>query len=148
MSNTVNAADKVVAQQQQAQVTAPAVLKPPLPPKPTPTISKPQAPVKAAPANGADATLSSSAPPTLKLKIGGSSKSSQPQVAAIGEPSSVPATKPKTSKTKKAKNMDMPPSLYIDDGSHDLLQEVIAMEELEQVFSFTHQTPGIKTEWT
>ena len=42
------------------------------------------------------------------------------------------ATKSKQTKPRPKKAKDMPPPPYIDDGSHDLLQEVIAMEELER----------------
>lgn len=61
----------------------------------------------------------------LKLKLGNATRP-----AAQAE-SSKPAAKPAPlTKPKKHKAIDMPPPPYIDDGSHDLLQEVIAMEEL------------------
>ncbi|KAH8110586.1 hypothetical protein DFH11DRAFT_1619105 [Phellopilus nigrolimitatus] len=67
-----------------------------------------------------------SAAPKLKLKLG----SSQPAGSAEGSKAAAKA-KP-AQKPRKSKATDMPPPPYIDDGSHDLLQEVIAMEELEK----------------
>ncbi|THH09339.1 hypothetical protein EW145_g2091 [Phellinidium pouzarii] len=67
---------------------------------------------------------SAPAPPKLKLKLGPSQDKTK---------ISKPATKPRQPpKPRRSKATDMPPPPYIDDGSHDLLQEVIAMEELEK----------------
>lgn len=60
--------------------------------------------------------------PSITLKLGGD----KPKVKAI-RPASPPAGS--TPRPKKAKtNEDSPPPPYVDDGSHDLLQEVIAIE--------------------
>lgn len=80
--------------------------------------SKPSPSHPAAPAQKASTVL--------KLKLG----SSRPAPPAE---SSKPSQKSSVPKAKKQKAVDMPPPPYIDDGSHDLLQEVIAMEELERV---------------
>ena len=40
----------------------------------------------------------------------------------------VPETSKPSSRLRKPPVIDVPPPPYIDDGSHDLLQEVIAME--------------------
>ena len=67
-------------------------------------------------------------PTLLKLKIG--SSSTQTTAVPTGQ-SSKEVPKLKTAlKQKKPKAVDMPPPPYVDDGSHDLLQEVIAMEEM------------------
>ena len=69
--------------------------------------------------------------PKLKIKLGSSQAAGEP--ATNAEKAPVKPSKPKASKpraTNKARATDMPPPPYIDDGSHDLLQEVIAMEEL------------------
>ena len=63
----------------------------------------------------------------MKLKIGATQASQPPAPAETSKASAKP--KPLI-KPRKPKAPDMPPP-YIDDGSHDLLQEVIAME-LEQ----------------
>ena len=99
-------------------------------PKPEVPVEPPQpppvqelAPIPEVPA-AAPVTESEAAPvpaPKLKLKLGA-------QALPNGEGSKPP--KPK--KPRKVKATDMPPPPYIDDGSHDLLQEVIAIEELEK----------------
>lgn len=63
--------------------------------------------------------------PTIKLKVGGSQSRTDVH----------PAPKPKGRKSKLDQtsapptHVDVPPPPYIDDGSHDILQEVIALEE-------------------
>jgi transcription initiation factor TFIID subunit 2 len=57
----------------------------------------------------------SSKPTTIKLKVG----------AAPTKPPAKPPIKPKG---RKPKVVDAPPPPYVDDGSHDILQEVIAIE--------------------
>lgn len=73
-------------------------------------------PVAAAPTPSRAEGPSTSTRPTIKFK---------PSVAKIPDaPKS--ASKPRT---RKPKVIDVPPPPYIDDGSHDLLQEVIAIEK-------------------
>lgn len=83
---------------------------------PTPTAQHPSgAPV-----------ASSSSRPTIKLKVGAQGKPSE-------RPPQQPAPKPKKSKAKPSDSptslvLDAPPPPYVDDGSHDILQEVLAIE--------------------
>lgn len=79
---------------------------------PPPILPAPPAPLEAPAA---------SARPTIKLK----NNTSTPKVPETSKPSSKPSSKPKA---RKPPVIDVPPPPYIDDGSHDLLQEVIAME--------------------
>ena len=65
--------------------------------------------------------IASSSRPTIKLKVGAQSK-------AQDEPSSKPAKrKVKISESPSSHTPDAPPP-YVDDGSHDILQEVLAIE--------------------
>ena len=73
---------------------------------PPPIVPTPPAPLEAPAA---------SSRPTIKLK----NNASAPKVPETSKPSS---------KLRKPPVIDVPPPPYIDDGSHDLLQEVIAME--------------------
>lgn len=75
---------------------------------PPPTVPVPAAPLEAPAA---------SVRPTIKLKH----NVSAPKVSETSKSSS-------KSKVRKPPAVDVPPPPYIDDGSHDLLQEVIAME--------------------
>lgn len=68
-----------------------------------------------------------SAAPKLKLKLGGGRP---PEASAAPSGSETTTAAPKRQPKKKARLADMPPPPYVDDGSHDLLQEVIAIEEL------------------
>ena len=66
--------------------------------------------------------IASSSRPTIKLKVGAQSK-------AQDEPSSKPAKrKTKISESPSSNTPDAPPPPYVDDGSHDILQEVLAIE--------------------
>jgi transcription initiation factor TFIID subunit 2 len=56
---------------------------------------------------------------TIKLKVGGTQNDSHD-------------TSKSKSRTRRPKDFDVPPPPYVDDGSHDLLQEVIAIEQ-EQI---------------
>ena len=64
--------------------------------------------------------------PKLKLKLG----ATQPTVD--GETPKAPPKPKRPPKPRQMKATDMPPPPYVDDGSHDILQEVIALEELEK----------------
>ena len=66
--------------------------------------------------------IASSSRPTIKLKVGAQSKAQE-------EPSSKPAKrKIKISESSSSHTPDAPPPPYVDDGSHDILQEVLAIE--------------------
>ncbi|KAF8910047.1 TATA-binding protein associated factor Taf2 [Gymnopilus junonius] len=72
------------------------------------------------------ATASSSRP-MIKLKVGSQSR------AAVSEASVVPPAKPSKRKPRLSDSptnlvLDAPPPPYVDDGSHDILQEVLAIE--------------------
>ncbi|EIW87115.1 TATA-binding protein associated factor Taf2 [Coniophora puteana RWD-64-598 SS2] len=72
--------------------------------------------------------------PTIKLKVGGSSQK------PAEEPTAPLKIKPK--KPKPPVEIDGPPPPYVDDGSHDLLQEVIAIErEKDEKRSRHHVEP-------
>jgi transcription initiation factor TFIID subunit 2 len=72
------------------------------------------------------------ATPVPSQAVDGPSTSSRPKIKFKPSASAnkVPDTSKASSKSRgrKAKTVDVPPPPYIDDGSHDLLQEVIAME--------------------
>lgn len=66
--------------------------------------------------------IASSSRATIKLKVGAQSK-------VQDEPSSKPAKrKTKISESPSSHTPDAPPPPYVDDGSHDILQEVLAIE--------------------
>jgi transcription initiation factor TFIID subunit 2 len=98
-----------------AAAQQPAPEAPPPPPTPAPEVQPPTLAADATP-SPKDA-LSTSSRPTIKLKVG--ANQSKPAEAPK------PAAKPRA---RKPKVVDAPPPPYVDDGSHDLLQEVIAME--------------------
>ena len=90
-------------------------------PAPAPTPGPTPAPVsEAATLDNTAMTELASTAPKLKLKL-----ASQP---TQNDESTKPPPKPR--KARKMRATDMPPPPYIDDGSADLLQEVIAIEEL------------------
>ncbi|KAJ3830293.1 hypothetical protein F5880DRAFT_1516515 [Lentinula raphanica] len=108
-----------------------------LPPVPQARFSPPPPPRKP------QAQPSSSAPPirpTIKLKVTsqqsalptevatGSSKPSKPRVIKSKPVDPVPITPTIKSSSPIEPDVDAPPPPYIDDGSHDLLQEVLAIE--------------------
>jgi transcription initiation factor TFIID subunit 2 len=70
-------------------------------------------------ATPSDGDLQSSAKPSIKLKVGGSR-------SQHGDASKPSKSKPHVPTENTA--VDLPPPPYVDDGSHDLLQEVIAIE--------------------
>ena len=66
--------------------------------------------------------IASSSRPIIKLKVGTQSK-------VQDEPSPKPAKrKAKISESPSSHTPDAPPPPYVDDGSHDILQEVLAIE--------------------
>ncbi|KAF9055881.1 hypothetical protein BJ165DRAFT_1336062, partial [Panaeolus papilionaceus] len=99
--------------------------RPPSPPKPRPsvTIAPP------APSASRDKPAQPPAPsrPMIKLKV-----ASQPSQSEPSQPSPAPAPKPPKRKPKAAEppptNIIEPPPPYVDDGIHDLYQEVLAIE--------------------
>lgn len=101
--------------------------------KELPSIIVKQSPQKPAPP---PATAEQSAPrPIIKLKVGGAQAKSaekvnetiEKPVEKLVEKSAEVAKAPKF-KSRKLKIPDEAPPPYVDDGSHDLLQEVIAIE--------------------
>lgn len=77
--------------------------------------------------------------PSLKLRLG----AREPQASAHVE-SAPPPPKMKV-KPKKSKAANMPPPADVDDGFNDLLQEVIAMEEMEQKKSTPTKPSSVKS---
>ncbi|KIJ22155.1 hypothetical protein PAXINDRAFT_6271 [Paxillus involutus ATCC 200175] len=101
--------------------------------KPTPA----PAPAPAPDAATVPAAKQAPAPrPVIKLKVGGGAQVKAPEKPVekpgekpvpVGKPVEAPKAPPKP-KGRKAKVPDDAPPPYVDDGSHDLLQEVIAIE--------------------
>jgi transcription initiation factor TFIID subunit 2 len=110
INKTVEAADK--ASQVRAVEDAASTSAKAMPPPPPPPLASSRNPP---PAEGP----STSSRPMIKLKPSGS----------INTTPNVPEAPKAKPKTRKPKVVDVPPPPYIDDGSHDLLQEVIAMEK-------------------
>lgn len=69
-------------------------------------------------------TPATSGRPTIKLKVGAHSKDAE----SAPDSSAKSAPKPRPRKPKTVDIPDAPPPPYVDDGSHDLLQEVLAIE--------------------
>ncbi len=100
-----------------------------MPPPPVPIQAKTVAAPTKPPATPVASTGATTPTPTLKLKIGGN-------LAARATPPapSDNTTTPRTvisvkSKGRKPKPADTPPAPVVDDGSFDLLEEVIAIEK-------------------
>ena len=69
--------------------------------------------------------IASSSRPTIKLKVGAQSKVQD----TLAEHSSKPSKrKLKLPESSPSHTPDAPPPPYVDDGSHDILQEVLAIE--------------------
>ena len=66
--------------------------------------------------------------PTIKLKVGGAQVKPTEKVNGKSVEKSAEASKAPKFKARKLKIPDEAPPPYVDDGSHDLLQEVIAIE--------------------
>ncbi|KAF8665397.1 hypothetical protein AX16_000416 [Volvariella volvacea WC 439] len=91
---------------------------PPPPPHPKPRATAPSA----------SASEPSSSGPKLKLKVGSSSKSTAETPVPSSSSTNLPP-KPRKPKPKAEPVVpDPPPPPYVDDGSHDILQEVLAIE--------------------
>ncbi|KAG2155663.1 TATA-binding protein associated factor Taf2 [Suillus clintonianus] len=103
--------------------------------KPTTAASKP--PAVSAPLPPPQAASETPARPIIKLKVGGPQvKVPQPEPPKkAGEPKSSQKPKP-----RKPKAVDEAPPPYVDDGSHDLLQEVIAIEREKDEEKRTRKT--------
>ena len=148
--NTLEVADRVATQNQEHAAAVAATHAPPvtstskaMPPPPVPASAMPTPKaVKKQPAH-TERAPETPTKPMIKLRLGGSQAPSpapshppEPKVqstVATEEHKAIKLKPPKPPRAKKAKeSKDMPPPPYIDDGSHDLLQEVIAMEELEK----------------
>ena len=67
--------------------------------------------------------VASSSRPSIKLKVGSQNK--KPERPQQTKP---PKRKPKLSDSPTNLILDAPPPPYVDDGSHDILQEVLAIE--------------------
>src|SRR6266700_6409880 len=104
----------------------------PMPPPPVPIQAKTVAAPTKASAAPAATTGAATPTPTLKLKIGGNlpSRATPPAPPAPSDNTTTPKTvisvKPKGRKPKPA---DTSPAAVVDDGSFDLLEEVIAIEK-------------------
>lgn len=117
---------KIKATVESAEKAAPKPEPAPKPHEPLPPAPTPKATSKVATTTSA-ATDPTASAPKLKLKLGSGQSL---QNGDITKPA--PKVKPLHKSRKPKATTDMPPPPYIDDGSHDLLQEVIAMEELEK----------------
>jgi len=123
---------------------APVVVEPPKPaPKPAPRILPPvpkafptppaMPPVlqRPKPLEPAPVPAASSSRPTIKLKVGSQSKAPE-RPPERSQPVPKPQKKkPKLSDSPSSLVLDAPPGPpppYVDDGSHDILQEVLAIE--------------------
>ncbi|TDL26427.1 TATA-binding protein associated factor Taf2 [Rickenella mellea] len=102
INKTLEAADRAAAKQQENSMMPP-------PPPPEPVVP-----------TATDAPTVPAARSTIKLKLGAAPSSAQE--------TSKPSPKQKPPKPRKQKTTEPPPPPYEDDGSADLLQEVIAME--------------------
>lgn len=88
-------------------------------PGPAPLTTKPSVETPRQPSTQ---PIASSSRPTIKLKVGAQSR-------AEDEPFPKPAKrKTKISESPSSHTPDAPPPPYVDDGSHDILQEVLAIE--------------------
>ncbi|KAG7099822.1 hypothetical protein E1B28_001631 [Marasmius oreades] len=70
--------------------------------------------------------------PVIKLKVGGASQAPAPTAPPPKPPKPRGVKKPKDVAEKVSSpipDVDAPPPPYVDDGSHDLYQEVLAIEE-------------------
>jgi transcription initiation factor TFIID subunit 2 len=99
-----------------------------MPPPPVPIQAKTVAAPTKAPVTPAATTGAATPTPTLKLKIGGNlaQRATPPAPSDNTTPKTVISVKPKGRKPKPA---DTPPAAVVDDGSFDLLEEVIAIEK-------------------
>lgn len=124
---------KAAAKQESVQKTAPAPAAPSVKLRTTVQNAEEKKPLIVA-SSAPIAAPAAPAPPKLKLKVGGArvpeATTAAPPVATTSVPAAAASRRP--SKQKKQKVTDMPPPPYVDDGSHDILQEVIAIEELEK----------------
>lgn len=68
--------------------------------------------------------IASSSRPTIKLRVGAQSKAQD----TPSEPSKPSKRKTKIPESPSSHTPDAPPPPYVDDGSHDILQEVLAIE--------------------
>ena len=121
----------------------------PMPPPPVPIQAKAVVAPTKAPATPAATTGAATPTPTLKLKIGGNLAARATPPAPSDNtttPKTVISVKPKGRKPKPA---DTPPAAVVDDGSFDLLEEVIAIEkEKERLVASKkqrHSTAGSET---
>ncbi|OBZ68561.1 Transcription initiation factor TFIID subunit 2 [Grifola frondosa] len=98
-----------------------------------PRMPPPQSVVRVPPPAPAKApTPAAASVPTIKLKVGGATNGTTTPAAAskAATPAAKPPPKPKGRKPKEPQLSEVPPpqTPFIDDGSADLLEEVIAIE--------------------
>ncbi len=119
-----------------------------MPPPPVPIQAETVAAPTKPPATPAASTGAATPTPTLKLKIGGNLASRATPPAPSDNtttPKTVISVKPKGRKPKPA---DAPPVAVVDDGSFDLLEEVIAIEKEKERHASKKQrqsTAGFET---
>ncbi|KAG6846064.1 hypothetical protein H0H87_006428 [Tephrocybe sp. NHM501043] len=67
--------------------------------------------------------------PTIKLKVGSHARVATPEPVAVKpRPRKIKGPEPSSVSVPDAGPVDAPPPPYVDDGSHDILQEVLAIE--------------------
>ncbi|KAF8899169.1 hypothetical protein BD779DRAFT_64933 [Infundibulicybe gibba] len=120
INKTLEAADKSHV----ASAPVPAPTPNPAPVPPTRPRAPPSVPKSIPPTSIPTPTLiPSTSRPTIKLKVG-----AQPKATSVP---TIPKPRIKTKVTNTSPDtppIDAPPPPYIDDGSHDILQEVLAIE--------------------
>ncbi len=121
MSKTLEAADnRAQAAAAAAAAAASAAVPPPpksRPPVPTPKFSPPPPSVRDHVPRSATPATESTARPTIKLRVASQPKADEP-----------PKRRVLKVKAPQAAEIDAPPPPYIDDGSADILAEVLAIE--------------------
>ncbi|KAJ3512508.1 hypothetical protein NLJ89_g3473 [Agrocybe chaxingu] len=145
INKTLEAADKARPPPPPTPATAPKAAPRILPPVPKAFPEPSVVPIPAAPQRR-DSTppAASSSRPTIKLKVGSHTHAKAPEPVQIQKPHK---KKPKLTDSPSSLVLDAPPPPYVDDGSHDLLQEVLAIEreknEQRQRSLAERHTPGV-----
>lgn len=122
INKTLEAVDKAHPVAVEAPKPAPRIL-PPVP-RAFPDHPPTHLPTPAIPRHSsATPPVASSSRPLIKLKVGSQNK--RPERPQQTKP---PRRKPKLSDSPTNLILDAPPPPYVDDGSHDILQEVLAIE--------------------
>ncbi|KAF5352665.1 hypothetical protein D9756_005839 [Leucocoprinus leucothites] len=129
INKTLEAADKNQAAQLAREKPSKPIVQPGPPTQPSITLPVPT-PKQSRTTSSASASASR---PTIKLKVGSQVKSPQTVETPSGRTPPPAASKPKKHKAPQpvpapAPEVEPPPPPYVDDGSHDILQEVLAIE--------------------